>query len=50
MDNLESGKEVVDVEQQMVVEGRKADIGKVSFGGNSSLLDVHYMDTKMCDG
>ena len=34
----------------MDVEGRKTDTGKVSFGGNSGLLDVHCMDTKMCDG
>lgn len=41
MVNWEIGKEVDDVDQQMVVKGWKVDFGKVSFGGNSSLLDVH---------
>ena len=46
MVNWEAGKEAFDVEQQMDLEGRSANSGKISIGGHSNLLDVHSMDSK----
>ena len=46
MVNWEAGKEATDVEQQMALEGRPVDTGKISIGGNTGILDVHCMDPK----
>ena len=50
MVNWETGKVANGVEQQMVVKGRSINTGKVNSGGNTGLLDVHYMDPKRCAG
>ena len=50
MVNWEAGKEATDVEQQMALEGRPVDIGKICIRGNTSILDVHCMDPKRCSG
>ena len=46
MVNWEVGKEAINVEQQMALEGRSINSGKISTGGHSGLLDVHSMDPK----
>ena len=46
MVNQEAGKEANDVEQQMALEGRSVDLGKISIGGHSGILDVHHIDSK----
>ena len=46
MVNWKARKEATDVEQQMALEDRQADTGKISIGGHSGLLDVHSMDSK----
>lgn len=46
MVNRKAGKEVTSVEQQVALEGRPTDPGKVSFGGHPDILDVHCLDSK----
>ena len=46
MVNREARKEATNVEQQMALEGRPNDPGKISIGGHSGILDVHCMDSK----
>lgn len=46
MVNRKARKEVTGVEQQVALEGRPADLGKVRFGGRPGILDVHCLDSK----
>ena len=46
MVNQKDGKLVTGVEQQLALEGRSTDPGKVSFGGHPGILDVHCLDSK----